>query len=573
MRFLVIFCLFYVVYSKSAKNLPTFCLPGEENRHVGGQSYKYSPMRQDLVPCSVHNGQYLCKDKRKCIDLLDTCNDECNCDDCSDESDMCWEYNEALCRTCDHFCLPSPHGSLCLCHNYTRDPTDPSLLCEQLKECGEHNHCDQKCVLYEGIDRCSCRENYLGVPNTKGEKCISDVSYENLLLYSTNNEIKLFNFTANGAFVLRKDVECKGLAAAGDYFYYGTADKNTGYVHKTSMVTGETDLTIETYSPIIFSIDVDWITGNIYFSTDQSLGVCSKEEEFCAELKSLIVSDSCHLSVAPRTGFLFYSLGSVQHWYQHSRIMKASMDGSNERVLYGRNLRHPIALTVDELSEKVYWMDSDLGEIHTIQFNGKNWRSLFVGSQVHIFTINKFEGNLFWTEESKNYIGLNFETDTKLIHDKNATSVKYLYAFNPVLQSNRFSHISNPCKNSGCKGLCLLRPSSSKGLIDFTCMCDNMTSSSRKHWCNNPSAHVKWRFETDFEYEIRSPQSEGRFKWLKVISLVIIFSFLIVLAIFSIYFIFRRRVLYRYFDRVVNWNRNGDAEEQMPLTEYMDTEL
>ncbi|XP_065210729.1 vitellogenin receptor-like isoform X2 [Planococcus citri] len=570
MRFLVIFCLYCVVYSESAKNLPTFYRPDEENKHVRGQNYEYSPMRQDLVACSVHNGQFLCKDKRKCIDLLHTCNDKCDCYDCSDESDMCWEYNDDLCRTCDYLCLPSPHGSLCLCNNYTS--SEISVLCEQLQECDPYNHCDQKCVLYEGRERCSCRENYRGKPNTKGQKCISDVSYENLLLYSTNNEIKLFNFTANGAFVIRKDVECKGLAAAGDYFYYGTADKNTGYVHKTSMVTGETDLTIETYSPIIFSIDVDWITGNIYFSTDQSLGVCSKEEEFCAELKSLIVSDSCHLSVAPHSGFLFYSLGPIQHWYQHSRIMKASMDGSNERILYMRNLRRPIALTVDELSEKVYWMDSDLGEIQSIQFDGKNWRTLFVGSQVHIFTINKFEGNLFWSEESKNTIGLNFETNTnmKLIHDKNATSIKYLYAFNPVLQRNR---ISNPCKNSGCKGLCLLRPSSSKGLIDFTCMCDNMTSSSRKHWCNNPSAHVKWRFETDFEYEIRSPQSEGRFKWLKVISLVIIFSFLIVLAIFSIYFIFRRRVLHRYFDRVMNWNRNGDAEEQMPLTEYMDSEL
>ncbi|XP_065219395.1 vitellogenin receptor-like isoform X2 [Planococcus citri] len=505
MRFLVIFCLFCVVYSESAKNLPTFYRPGEENKHVGGQNYKYSPMRQDLVACSVHNGQFLCKDKRLCIDLLHTCNYKCDCYDCSDESDMCWEYNEDLCRTCDYLCLPSPHGSLCLCNNYTT--SEISVLCEQLQECDPYNHCDQKCVLYEETERCSCRENYRGKPNTKGQKCISDVSYENLLMYSTNNEIKLFNFTANGAFVIRKDVECKGLAAAGDYFYYGTADKNRGYVHKTSMVTEETELIIETYSPIIFSIDVDWITGNIYFSTDQSLGVCSKEDEFCAELKSLIVSDLCHLSVAPHSGFLFYSLGPIQHWYQHSRIMKASMDGSNERILYMRNLRRPIALTVDELSEKVYWMDSDLSEIQSIQFDGKNWR------------------------------------------------------------------ISNPCKNSGCKGLCLLRPSSSKGLIDFTCMCDNMTSSSRKHWCNNPSAHVKWRFETDFEYEIRSPQSEGRFKWLKVISLVIIFSFLIVLAIFSIYFIFRRRVLHRYFDRVMNWNRNGDAEKQMPLTEYMDSEL
>lgn len=52
------------------------------------------------------------------------------------------------------------------------------------------------------------------------------------------------------------------------------------------------------------------------------------------------------------------------------------MDGSDEKVLVSEGLRHPMSLTVDELSQKVYWMDCDLGEIESIQFNGNNRKVL-----------------------------------------------------------------------------------------------------------------------------------------------------------------------------------------------------
>ncbi|XP_065204448.1 vitellogenin receptor-like isoform X2 [Planococcus citri] len=299
MRIFAIFCLlvFCVVNAESVKNPPRFYLPGEENENVDGQNNEYSPMKQD---CSVHNGQFLCKDTEKCIDLSEACDDECDCFDCSDESALCWEYNEILCQSCDHLCFPSPHGSVCLSSNNTRK-SSPLLV--DLRECGPDAVCDQKCVMYEGIERCSCRENYRAKPETKGRECMSDVSYENLLLYSTDSEIKLYNFTTNEAPVIREDVNCQGLAASGDYYYYGTAKNRTAHLHKTRWMTGETDLIIETCtdSSMVYSIDVDWITGNIYFSTDQCLGVCS-EEEFCTIITPLSWFDTRHLGLAPRSG-------------------------------------------------------------------------------------------------------------------------------------------------------------------------------------------------------------------------------------------------------------------------------
>ncbi|XP_065209280.1 vitellogenin receptor-like [Planococcus citri] len=569
MRFLVIFCLFCVVISnvECVKNLSRSNLPGEENKHVDGKNTEdeHSPIRLDLVDCSVHNGRFLCEDKRKCIKLSDTCNDECDCFDCSDESDLCWEYNEIICRSCDHLCFPSPRGSTCLSNNNTRQVSSLDL-----QECGPDAVCDQKCVMYEGIERCSCKENYRGKPGTKGKECVSHVSYENLLLYSTSKEIKLLNFTANETRVIRKDVQCTCLAAAGDYLYYGIEDKKyKGYVYKSSIRTGETDLIINTTykgSARIYTIDIDWITGNIYFSTNQFIGVCSEDGAFCTRVKSLGEADLCHIGLAPRSGLLFTAMGAVFHHHPYSRILKTSMDGSNQIPIYDGDIPHPISLTVDESSEKVFWIDSDLGEIQSIGFGGKNWKKIFRSSPFNVFTISAFESSLFWTEENKNTIGMNFDNSTKFIIDKNATSVKYLYAFNPVLQRNK---ISNPCTNSGCNGLCLLRPSSDEGFLNFTCLvpCDNTKSSSRQKWCNNtfiphgpysnedygdygdynydsqPSQPSQieegWREKGSKDIPSQPPQTEGRLTLFVILAIIV--GCLIVLTGVLIYFVFRRK--------------------------------
>ncbi|XP_065209281.1 vitellogenin receptor Yl-like [Planococcus citri] len=549
MRFLVIFCLFCVVISnvECVKNLSRSNLPGEENKHVDGKNTEdeHSPIRQDSVDCSVHNGRFLCEDKRKCIKLSDTCNDECDCFDCSDESDLCWEYNEILCRSCHHLCYPSPRGSTCLSNNNTRQ--NSSL---DLQECGPDTVCDQKCVMYEGIERCSCKENYRGKPGTKGKECVSHVSYENLLLYSTSKEIKLLNFTANETRVIRKDVQCTCLAAA---------DKDSARIH---------------------TIDIDWITGNIYFSTNRFIGVCSKDGKFCTRVMSLSEADLCHIGLAPRSGLLFTTKGAVDPLYHDSEILKASMDGSNLTSLYQGGITHPISLTVDETSEKVFWMDSDLGEIQSIGFDGKNWKKVFQSSQFNVFTISGFESNLFWTEENKNKILMNFYNSTEIITtDYNTTVVRYLYGFNPVLQRNK---ISNPCLNSGCEGLCLLRPSSDEGFLNFTCLvqCDNTTSLSRQKWCNNlfirhgPDSNaeeygemsqydeedMEFNYrnetspplqsdevdqETDFIASSEPPQTEGKFTLFVI--LIIIF---VVLTSICIYFIFGRDRFYLCYSRI-----------------------
>lgn len=56
--------------------------------------------------------------------------------------------------------------------------------------------------------------------------------------------------------------------------------------------------------------------------------------------------------------------------YIKPRIMKSSMDGSQEEIFIERMLRAPAALYVDEPFETLYWFDAELAKIERISFNG-----------------------------------------------------------------------------------------------------------------------------------------------------------------------------------------------------------
>lgn len=68
---------------------------------------------------------------------------------------------------------------------------------------------------------------------------------------------------------------------------------------------------------------------------------------------------------------MFWSL-NTENKYVRSCIIKAAMDGSNEHVFIHRNLRYAASLTVDEQSERIYWLDTELRKIESVQFDGNN---------------------------------------------------------------------------------------------------------------------------------------------------------------------------------------------------------
>lgn len=132
----------------------------------------------------------------------------------------------------------------------------------------------------------------------------------------------------------------------------------------------------------ILSIAVDYITDNVYFTSNQSLSVCSKKGEICVQMKCCNVS---YVALAPKFRWVFVSISEQitylgvylghclltrtldpNRWMFYVKasdlpnenfIMKSNMDGSNENVLIDGTLRGVTAIAVDESFSRLYWLD------------------------------------------------------------------------------------------------------------------------------------------------------------------------------------------------------------------------
>lgn len=90
-------------------------------------------------------------------------------------------------------------------------------------------------------------------------------------------------------------------------------------------------------------------------------------------------------------------------WGAVAKIERASMDGSDRRVLHSTGLTWPNGLTIDYPAQKIYWADASLDRIEYSNVDGSGRFILFSGLD-HPFSIT-LQGNLlFWTDWFNNAI-------------------------------------------------------------------------------------------------------------------------------------------------------------------------
>ena len=86
-------------------------------------------------------------------------------------------------------------------------------------------------------------------------------------------------------------------------------------------------------------------------------------------------------------------------WSYPAKIEKASMDGSDRRVLHGTGLFWPNDITLDYQRRRVYWADAFMNKIEHSFYNGSD-RVVLLGGLVHPFGLALVGELLFWTESS-----------------------------------------------------------------------------------------------------------------------------------------------------------------------------
>ena len=85
-------------------------------------------------------------------------------------------------------------------------------------------------------------------------------------------------------------------------------------------------------------------------------------------------------------------------WGTTGKIERASMDGTNRRVLHDTALVWPNGLTLDYATQILYWVDASLDKIESSNTDGSNRRLLSTTTDLHPFGVTVFQGNLYWTD-------------------------------------------------------------------------------------------------------------------------------------------------------------------------------
>ncbi|XP_065210719.1 prolow-density lipoprotein receptor-related protein 1-like isoform X3 [Planococcus citri] len=467
------------------------------------------------------SGQYVASN-----DLCDTVQD---CSDGSDEPNSCKTWN---CGPGQFSCVPNS--------NSTKNATclNAKVLCDTRKDCADNfdeDNCGdlinvQNCELGDGKFLCRDKLRCLGLENTcdgycncfdcsdENENC-TKIDYQSLSscpnayypLPLSSGPICLCN-SSNAAYQnLCKEVKncTSGYRCDQKCSQYKNRILCSCFEDFTEVLVSN-GFKCRSKNSSIISIAIDYITENVYFTTNESLSVCSKGGEICLQLKCCDVS---YVVLNPKNGTMFYTKSSDKP--NERLLMRSYMDGNHESVFIDGSFPDIVPVAVDEEFYRLYWLEGN--RIHSISLHDKtiDVRSIVQKRDIRfnhaLKSLTILDEIVFYTSQRDNkiYQAENLERFVKSAEEKSGRAY-YDYYERPLQDNNYTLHTDadgtisiidvksynairqlaakakNPC-NSSCKGLCLLRSVSRfslyYGSLFSNCICNDFSPSKSNNWC------------------------------------------------------------------------------------------
>uniref|UniRef100_A0A3Q3Q2V2 EGF-like domain-containing protein n=1 Tax=Monopterus albus TaxID=43700 RepID=A0A3Q3Q2V2_MONAL len=404
-----------------------------------------------VMACPPH--QFQCG-SQECLDPLLLCNGITNCADGSDEGGSC----QIACKDdsgCSQTCYSTPQGTRCLCAEGFRLMED-RLTCADIDECESWSSgvCSQLCINTPGSYKCDCHPGY--IMDTDGQRC--KITGEPFLLSSIQTDLILLGLRSGSLDILSSSAKKAILSLDYDWqeqrVFWVSLDTNS--IMWSSLDQKATGTVVKGVRAD--SVAVDWLGRNLYWIdgvNSQIVAIRLATTPVKSLDHSVILDEDLDqprsLALLPQKGLMFWTeIGNIV------KIERAGMDGSERMVVVNSSLGWPGDVTVDPISDRVYWTDERLRAIGSATLDGDDIHILQMEETTNPFSLAILSDLLYWSDAKKRVVRAAHKITGKshkvlLKRPRQPFGVKIIH---PLLQMS----IESPCEKMGCSHMCVLAP-------------------------------------------------------------------------------------------------------------------